>query len=154
MYENNEEKQVPFFRFEDLRIYHKALDYIVFLFEKTGTCPQELRTKFLDAANAIAQIITEGSSLNKQHCANILKSAKPHVRACVVYTTVASRLGFFDETTTEESNKHLMEITKMLGAFIGSLTKSKNYYNNESNFNDEMDNDNTSLNSTDTENLL
>lgn len=138
MYEN-EEKQVPFFRFDDLRIYHKSLDYITFLFEKTGNCPQELRTKFIDSADGIAQSIAEGSSRGKQHCANILKGAKPFVRACAVYTAIATRIGAFDETTAEESNKHLMEITKMLGAFIGSLTKVKPYFNNGSNYNSETD---------------
>lgn len=132
----NEEKQVPFFRFEDLRIYHKSIDYVTFIFNKTDKCPKELRTKFIDASDAIVQAIAEGSSHSKQHCANILKGAKPNVRACVVYTAIASRLGCFDTKTTEDSNKHLMEITKMLGAFIASLTKTKSHYNNDPNSNE------------------
>ncbi|MDD4848269.1 MAG: four helix bundle protein [Bacteroidales bacterium] len=144
MYEP-EEKQVSFFRFDDLRIYHKTLDYIVFLFNETQNCPQELRTKFIDAADAVAQAIAEGSTRSKQHCATILKGAKPNVRACVVYTAIAMRLGVFDEATAEESNKHLMEITKMLGAFIGSLTKVKPMYNNSSAYNSETEMDEMDL---------
>ncbi|MCX6013048.1 MAG: four helix bundle protein [Chloroflexi bacterium] len=58
------------FRFEDLRIYHKALDYIdwVYLMAKNTTDDPFMKLffdRFLTSANGIALNIAEGSSRNK-----------------------------------------------------------------------------------------
>jgi hypothetical protein len=52
------DKTVTFFRFEDLRIYLKALDYINWVYSKVNKFPESgsisLASHFYDSAQAIA----------------------------------------------------------------------------------------------------
>ncbi len=121
--------RVPtFFRFEDLRIYNKALEYIEWVYSMIGAIPEEssaeLGSKFVLSAQNIAMNIAEGSSRNKSQFVYYLKMAKSCVRECVVYTSLCKRMGYFSDDSVEASRNNLMEMTKMLGALIGSLQKS------------------------------
>lgn len=122
------ERTVTFFRFEDLRIYHKSLDYIEWLFLRSGLFPDDgpagVRTRFLLSAQSIALNISEGSARNKSQFIYYMKMAKSAVRECVVFTTLAGKLKYFSEKDVEESRGQLMEMTKMIGALIGSLQRS------------------------------
>ncbi|KAF5057436.1 23S rRNA-intervening sequence protein [anaerobic digester metagenome] len=122
------EKAVTFFRFEDLRIYHKALDYIEWLIIKSKGFPDEgaagVGTRFNLSAQAIALNISEGSARNKSQFIYYLKMAKSAVRECVVFTTLAGKLKYLSEKDVEESRGQLMEMTKMIGALIGSLQRA------------------------------
>jgi len=137
-----EERPVTFFRFEDLRIYHKSLDYINWVQEKTMLFPEEDRTKlalrFNEAARSISLYISEGSARNKSQFVHYLKSAKSSIRQCVVYTTLAVRQNLITEEAEEESRGVLMEMTKMIGALISSLQRSNGY--NNPNYNNNYDN--------------
>jgi four helix bundle protein len=68
--------------------------------------------------------IAEGSARNKAQFIHYLKMAKSSVRECVVHSAMASKQGFFTGSDLEESRNQLMEMTKMLGALIGSLQRS------------------------------
>lgn len=129
------EKNMTFFRFEDLRVYHKALDYVEWVHSNTGLFPenerQNLTTKFVNAAQAIALQIAEGSSRNKTQFIYYLKMAKSSIRECVVYTSIARGLNYMTDTTSDESRGQLMELTKMIGALIGSLQRSTNSYDDK-----------------------
>ncbi|MGE5383501.1 MAG: four helix bundle protein [Omnitrophica WOR_2 bacterium] len=122
------EKVVTFFRFEDLRIYHKSLDYIEWIARKTFKFPSESQAGFSSrfnlAAQAIALNISEGSARNKNQFIYYLKMAKSAVRECVVYTSLAGKLHYFSDKEVEESRGQLMEMTKMIGALIGSLQRA------------------------------
>ncbi|MFA6949873.1 MAG: four helix bundle protein [Lentimicrobiaceae bacterium] len=122
------EKAVTFFRFEDLRIYHKSLDYTEWVARKTFKFPVESQsgfgTRFNLSAQAIALNISEGSSRNKNQFVYYLKMAKSAVRECVVYSALAGQLHYFSERELDESRGQLMEMTKMIGALIGSLQRS------------------------------
>ncbi|MCB9015408.1 MAG: four helix bundle protein [Lentimicrobiaceae bacterium] len=122
------EKAVTFFRFEDLRIYHKAIDYIEWVTIKTSQFPNDNQAsiggRFGLSAQAIALNISEGSARNKSQFIYYLKMAKSAVRECVVFTLLASKLGYINETEVEESRGQLMEMTKMIGALIGSLQRA------------------------------
>lgn len=126
--ENEIEKTMTFFRFEDLRVYHKALDYVEWVHINTGLFPEHenyhLTAKFINAAQAITLQIAEGSSRNKVQFVYYLKMAKSSIRECVVYTAIAKSLNYMTETASEESRNQLMELTKMIGALIGSLQRS------------------------------
>ena len=71
MHNENEKKEQTgtFFRFEDLRIYHKSLGYINWLQDVTALFPDNdksnLATRFNTSARNIALNIAEGSSRNK-----------------------------------------------------------------------------------------
>ncbi|MCB2222093.1 MAG: four helix bundle protein [Bacteroidetes bacterium] len=115
-----------FFRFEDLRVYHKALDYIDWVYNTTKLFPENasiLAERFINSAQAIAFYIAEGSARNKSQFIYYLKMAKSSVRECVVITTLADKQGLLTDLLIDESRNELMEMTKMIGALIGSLQK-------------------------------
>jgi len=129
------EKATTFFRFEDLRVYHKSLDYIDWVFNKISHFSEDgvsvIGRRFFDSAQAIALHIAEGSARNKSQfiyylkmAKSSLKMAKSSVRECVVHTALASKRGLLNHDEQEESRNQLMEMTKMLGALIGSLQRS------------------------------
>lgn len=130
--EEHDKSNMTFFRFEDLRVYHKALDYVEWVHSNTSLFPenemQNLTFKFVNAAQAIALQIAEGSSRNKTQFIYYLKMGKSSIRECVVYTSIAKSLTYMTDTKVDESRGQLMELTKMIGALIGSLQRSTSNY--------------------------
>ena len=126
--EEKSEKNVTFFRFEDLRVYHKSLDYVNWLHDVSMLFPADDRTqliqRFNNAARNITFYIAEGSSRNKSQFVYYLKMAKSAIRECLVCTTVAFRANNLSEEQEEISRGYLMEMTKMIGALISSLQRS------------------------------
>jgi len=127
--EREPERPTTFFRFEDLRIYHKALEYIdwVYSIAKAGKDDPYTRfffERFISSASGIALNIAEGSSRNKSQFVYYLKMAKSSVRECVVLSTIAQSKTFITNDEFENSKNHLIEMTKMIGALIGSLQRS------------------------------
>lgn len=122
------DKPISFFRFEDLRVYHKALDYVVWVHEHTAKFSEKdngmLSTRFSHAAQSIGLNIAEGSARNKSQFIYYLKMGKSSLRDCLVYTSLAHQLGYINEEEEDYSRNQLMEMTKMLGALIGSLQKA------------------------------
>ncbi|MEI6765764.1 MAG: four helix bundle protein [Bacteroidota bacterium] len=123
-----DKNNVFFFRFEDLRIYNKALDYVGLVHGYTKSFPENerhaLSAKFMHAAESIAINIAEGSGRNKTQFIYYLKMAKSSIRECIVITTIAQRLKFISESSIEESRQQLIEMTKMVGALIASLQRT------------------------------
>jgi four helix bundle protein len=119
---------VSFFRFEDLRIYAKALEYITWLHNVITKFPNHeqptLAQPFLKVAQSIALHLAEGSARNKPQFIYYLKMAKSSVRECVVYTEIASRLGLMNEANKEYSVTQMMELTKMIGSLVTSLQRT------------------------------
>ncbi len=127
--ENEQEKPTTFFRFEDLRIYHKALEYTDSVYLMSRSVKDDSHTRyfferFLTSATSIATNIAEGSSRNKSQFVYYLKMAKSSVRECVVLSTLALDQKFISVEVFDTSKNHLMEMTKMIGALIGSLQRS------------------------------
>jgi four helix bundle protein len=127
--ENEHERPLTFFRFEDLRIYHKSLDYVNSVYAMTKSAKDEPFIKsfferFLTSAHSITLNIAEGSSRNKSQFVYYLKMAKSSVRECVVLSTVGLSGKFITQEAFDESKQQLMEMTKMIGALIGSLQRS------------------------------
>ena len=122
------EKTGTFFRFEDLRIYHKSLDYITWVQDVTSLFPandpSEFSLRFNDSARNIALFIAEGSARNKSQFIYYLKMAKSAIRECLVFTMLARKQSHIAELYEEESRNQLMEMTKMIGALISSLQRA------------------------------
>ncbi len=135
--EKQQERTATFFRFEDLRIYHKSLDYITWLQDVTMLFPEsdksQFAVRFNDSARNIALYIAEGSARNKTQFIYYLRMAKSAIRQCMVYTTLAYGLNIMSESHEEESRTQLMEMTKMVGALISSLQRSMNNHGNYNN---------------------
>jgi four helix bundle protein len=134
------ETPISFFRFEDLRIYAKALDYITWLHHVTNKFPSQeqptLAHPFLKVAQSIALYLAEGSARNKPQFIYYLKMAKSSVRECVVYTEVALRLGMMTEDEKEHSVNQMMELTKMIGSLVTSLQRAMPNAKEEDEFED------------------
>ena len=128
MEQQQEERNVSFFRFEDLRVYAKATDYASWVTLNLPATEVEskkaLIASFCHSAFDIALNIAEGSSRSKSQFDHYLKIAKTAIRECVAYTEVAHKLGVFDEEQYGRSRELLMELTRMLGALIISLQRS------------------------------
>ncbi len=126
--EERQERIPTFFRFEDLRIYHKSLDYVTWLQDVTMLFPDsdksQLAVRFNDAARNIALYIAEGSARNKTQFIYYLRMAKSSIRQCMVYTTLSYGLNLISDAYENESRTQLMEMTKMIGALISSLQRS------------------------------
>lgn len=123
-----ENKVFNFFRFEDLRIYHKALEYSRWVNAQlkpmqADVINDQYRLSFSKSAVNIAMNIAEGSGRNKSQFVYYLKMAKSAVRECVVFTTIGLNEGLLTDSKYEESRNFLIEISKMVGALITSLQK-------------------------------
>jgi four helix bundle protein len=94
--------------------------------KQTGNDPftKSFFDRYLTSANGISMNIAEGSSRNKSQFVYYLKMAKSSVRECVVLSSVALNRNFISKEAYEESKTQLMEMTKMIGALIGSLQRS------------------------------
>lgn len=140
---NERDNNVSFFRFEDLRIYAKAMNYIVWLYQQLpedegATNKRFMQKSFLKSAQEIALNTAEGSSRNRTQFLYYLKMAKSSVRECMVLTEIAYKCGILNEDGREHSRTELMELTKMIGSLIASLQRSSNGSSNSSKM-DEMD---------------
>ena len=127
--ENELERPMTFFRFEDLRIYHKSLDYVnwVYIVSKSAHTDPIIKSyfdRFLASAYSITINIAEGSSRNKSQFVYYLKMAKSSVRECVVISTIGLSRSFISKEAFDDSKQQLMEMTKMIGALIGSLQRN------------------------------
>lgn len=144
--DNGNDKNNTFFRFEDLRIYHKALNYTKWVnstgVDRINEHHSGLVDRFNTASHNIVLNIAEGSARNKSQFIYYLKMAKSAVRECLVYTSICYKLELFDDDEENESRNQLMEMTKMIGALISSLQRNNNHKKDEesSDFNhqDEM----------------
>ncbi|MBI5219150.1 MAG: four helix bundle protein [Bacteroidia bacterium] len=116
------ERDDSIFRFEELRVYQKALDYVDWVYSTTKSFSNDdLSGPFRRASQEIALNIAEGSGENKSQFITNLRMAKAALRECVVYTSVAKRQFLISETVEEESRGKLIELSKMLSGFITSL---------------------------------
>lgn len=144
MYNNQEEKTertVSFFRFEDLRIYHKSLNYNNWLQDVSMLFPDGDKTQLVQRWSATARNITfyiaEGSARNKSQFIYYLKMAKSSIRECLVCTSIAHNSNNLSDVHEDESRGVLMEMTKMIGALISSLQRSSTGGNHNPNSYDQ-----------------
>lgn len=126
--ENNFTRNVSFFKFEELRVYHKAIDYVDWVTTATQVSGNPVNSsaaiKFNSAAQSIAFYIAEGSARNKSQFVFYLKQAISSSRECVILTTLLDKQGILSESMVEFSRNQLIELTKMIGALIGSIQKA------------------------------
>lgn len=130
----NQTKVISFFRFEDLRVYDKALDYFTWVMQQTENTDNIKRTVILEplanAAAKVAENIAEGSARHKPQFVQFLKDAKSAIRNCVVLSTLAFKNGVFTQEQYDQSHETLVEMTKMVGAMIVSLQRNSSERHN------------------------
>lgn len=117
------------FKFEDLIMYQKALDFGDYVFEQIKRFPKEetyrLSSQFIRAADAIALNIAEGSSSTKPNFNRYLQIAWDSAHECVVCSTKALRRGFIDRETDEKNRELVTELSKMITSYKKYLKLGK-----------------------------
>ena len=113
------------FRFEELKVYQKSLDYIDFVHEATKEFPSfeqyELSRQFRRAASSVSLNIGEGEGGTTKEYIQFLRIARRSIRECVVCTTVAFRRKYIDEATQSKSKSQLVTLSKMTSGLMNSL---------------------------------
>ncbi len=111
------------FKFEDLKVYQKALSFVDVVYQMSNSFPKEenyrLTSQFIRAATSIALNIAEGSGDTNPQFSRFLQIALGSVKECVVCVTIAKNQKYI--STKEESN--LREKLEELSKMISSLQK-------------------------------
>jgi four helix bundle protein len=124
------QKTAPFFKFENLRIYHKSLLFsnaVLAIYDLTKNDADRMVAQHLfDTASMITNNIIEGSTNNKSAFIGFLQQAKSNIRACVALTALLLNRKVIDEEQADDIRNELIELTKMTGALIVSLQGENN----------------------------
>jgi four helix bundle protein len=115
------------FKFEDLKVYQKSLDFIDSVYKITLQFPQEelygLTSQFRRASTSIALNIAEGSGSTDKDFNKYLRTAFNSLKECVVCSTLAFRLKFINKEIDDNLRKELVEISKMIAGLRKYLNR-------------------------------
>ena len=121
------------FKFEDLIIYNKAIEFGESVNEQIADFPKEemyrLSSQFIRAADGLALNIAEGSASSDAQFNRYLQIAWDSAHECVVCSTKARLRGFISEEQDEENRAAITELSKMITSFkkhLKSKIKEKN----------------------------
>lgn len=120
------------FKFEDLKVYQKALDFVDFAYDVSDKFPNTERygliSQFTRASLSIALNIAEGSADTDKQFNRFLQMALDSLNECVVCSTVAKRRNYITKALDYDVRLKLVELSKM-------ITSLKKYLNNKNNSN-------------------
>ncbi|RMB57691.1 four helix bundle protein [Dokdonia sinensis] len=106
------------FKFEDLIVYQRAMDFGDRIDLQIDTFPKKemfrLSSQFIRAADSIAFNISEGSGSTDANFNRYLKMAWDSSHECVAASSKARRRGYINFETDEENRRQLTEIGKMI----------------------------------------
>lgn len=106
------------FKFEELRVYQKSLEFIDDVYEITKELPKEekygLTSQYRRAANSIALNIAEGPGDTDLQFNRFVNIAQGSIKEFVVCSTIATRQKFIDSETNKKSRYALSQLAKML----------------------------------------
>ena len=115
------------FGFEDLEMYHKALEFGELVNKQIATFPKEeiyrLSSQYIRAADSIALNIAEGSFSSDANFNRYLQIAWDSSHECVVCSTKAFMRGYIDSDTNENNRTLLTEIGKMITSYKNYLKR-------------------------------
>lgn len=118
------------FKFEELTVYKKAIEFINDAYNVSKTFPKSeiygLTSQFLRASNSIALNITEGSGDTNLQFSRFLKIALGSVKECVVCLIIAKNQQYITLEKNSELRIKLVELSKM-------ITGLKKYLNQKTN---------------------
>ncbi|MBR9845123.1 MAG: four helix bundle protein [Algicola sp.] len=117
------------FKFEDLKVYNKSLDFVDFIYKTCEGFPKTeryaLSSQFTRAAVSIALNIAEGSSDTDKQFNRFLQMALDSVNECVVCSTISERQNYISSKTNNEIREKLVELSKMITS-LQKYLKNKN----------------------------
>ena len=127
MQKNKEMENKPVFKFENLMVYQKALDFVDLAYEVSKSFPKSelynLTSQFKRAAVSILLNIAEGSGDTNAQFNRFLEIARGSVKECVVCSTIAKRQGFINYEKDLENRRKLAELSKMISSLKKYLKK-------------------------------
>lgn len=119
-----------YFKFEDLQIYQKAIDFGESVNDQISTFPKEemyrLASQFIRAADSIANNIAEGSASSNANFNRYLQLAWDSAHECVVCSTKATLRNFISEEMNEKNREDITELSKMITSYKNYLKKKIN----------------------------
>lgn len=118
------------FKFEDLLVYQKAMDFGEAVDVLVKNFPKHelyaLSSQFRRAADSIALNISEGYPGSDAQFVKHLNHAIYSANECVSCSTKAKRRNYIDFNTDEENRKHLSELTKMMSSLRRKIKERNN----------------------------
>jgi four helix bundle protein len=115
------------FKFEDLKVYQKALDFLDSVYVTTQSFPKNelynLTSQFKRAAVSIALNIAEGQGDSNAQFNRFLQIAMDSVKECVVCSTIATRQNFIPKEQDVDNRERLAELSKMISGLQKYLKK-------------------------------
>lgn len=121
------------FKFEDLVVYQKAMDFGESIDAIVRSFPKHelysLSSQFRRAADSIALNIAEGYPGSDAQFIKHLNYAIYSANECVSCSTKAKRRDYITFKIDEENRKYLSELTKMLASLRRKI-KERNYKSN------------------------
>lgn len=124
-------KEEYYFKFEDLKIYQKAMDFGESVNVQIRSFPKvetfRLASQFIRAADSIALNVAEGYPSTEKKFNNYLQNAWDSLHECVSCSTKAKRRGFITIDEDNKNRKDLTELSKMISSYKKYLkTKIEN----------------------------
>ncbi len=120
-------KSKYYFKFEDLLVYQKAIDFGELVDAQIKTFPKEetyrLASQFIRAADSIALNIAEGSSSSRANFNRYLQIAWDSAHECVVCSTKARLRNFITVEMDEKNRELITELSKMITSYKNYLKK-------------------------------
>ncbi|NAS31812.1 four helix bundle protein [Flavobacteriaceae bacterium R38] len=106
------------FKFEDLKVYQKAIAFVDYTYTICENFPKEetykLTSQYIRAATSVALNIAEGSGDTNLQFNRFLQIAIGSVKECVVCSTIAKRQGYITAQQENEIREKLEELSKMI----------------------------------------
>jgi len=123
-------KSSCYFKFEDLLMYQKAIDFGESVYELIQSFPSKenyrLSNQFIRAADSIANNIAEGSSNTDAQFNRYLQIAWDSAHECVVCSTKAFLRNYISEQQNEKNRKDVQELSKIITSYKKYLKKRMN----------------------------
>lgn len=120
----------PKFKFEELIVYQKALDFVDDVYSITKKFLKHelygLTSQYKHAAAPVPLNIAEGSGDTNAQFNRYLQMAWDSVKECVVCSTIARRQDFISLEENLEARNKLSELAKMITSLQRYLKKNNN----------------------------
>jgi len=118
------------FRFEDLQVYQKSIDFGEIVNNLVKKFPREerfeLSSQFKRAADSVALNIAEGSSGTDKQFYNYLGIAWHSAEECVACSTKSRLRNYIDFESDEEVRKYVTELSKMITSLRSKISNRIN----------------------------
>lgn len=106
------------FKFEELNVYQKALEYIDTVYEITNMFPKDerfrLTSQYIRAAISIGLNIAEGAGDTDAQFNRYLQIAQDSIKECVVCSTISRRREFITKQQDNQARVVLSQMAKMI----------------------------------------